>query len=156
MNVSEGKSVTVHYVLKLDNGRVYESTLEEDPLVYTHGLGEIIKGMEKELTGMSIGEQKTFIVEPDEGYGPAHEPHHHGAAGDGGHLVTELAQQQQGHAAYSAGSTGNHNRSITRLEAEKTAAETVQLGPDQPLDAIRGTIVADVEQRHGAGAGFVL
>ncbi|MBM9513671.1 peptidylprolyl isomerase [Desulfogranum marinum] len=69
MNVSEGKSVTVHYVLKLENGRVYESTLEEDPLVYTHGQGEIIKGMEKELTGMSIGQQKTFIVEPEEGYG---------------------------------------------------------------------------------------
>ncbi len=69
MNVSEGKSVTVHYVLKLDNGRVYESTLEEDPLLYTHGMGEIVKGMEKALTGMSIGEQKTFIVEPEEGYG---------------------------------------------------------------------------------------
>ena len=69
MNISEGKSVTVHYELKLDNGRVYESTLEEDPLVYTHGIGEIVKGMEKALTGMSIGEAKAFIVEPEEGYG---------------------------------------------------------------------------------------
>lgn len=69
MQVDAGKSVTVHYVLKLENGSVYESTLEEEPLIYIHGAGEIVAGMEKALDGMKVGEEKAFVVEPDEGYG---------------------------------------------------------------------------------------
>lgn len=69
MKIGEGKTVTIHYELKLENGTIYESTFEEEPLTYIHGTGEIVAGLEKALTGMAVGEQKTFTVEPEEGYG---------------------------------------------------------------------------------------
>ncbi len=69
MKIEDGKTVTIHYALKLENGNVYESTFEEEPLTYVHGEGEIVAGLEKALTGMTVGEQKSFSVEPKDGYG---------------------------------------------------------------------------------------
>ena len=37
---------------------------------YTHGKGEIIPGLESQLTGMKAGGEKKFTVKPDDGYGP--------------------------------------------------------------------------------------
>ncbi|HEX9143494.1 MAG TPA: FKBP-type peptidyl-prolyl cis-trans isomerase, partial [Candidatus Binatia bacterium] len=37
---------------------------------YVHGQGQIVPGLEKALTGMKMGEEKTVVVKPEEGYGP--------------------------------------------------------------------------------------
>ncbi len=69
MKVENGKIITIHYTLKLENGRVFESTEYEAPMSYTHGTGEIVAGMENGLEGMKVGESKSFTVHPKEGYG---------------------------------------------------------------------------------------
>ena len=38
-------------------------------MVYVHGQGQIVPGLEKALAGMKVGEQKTVVVKPEEGYG---------------------------------------------------------------------------------------
>ncbi|PIE59396.1 MAG: peptidylprolyl isomerase [Desulfobulbus propionicus] len=67
--VQDGKKVAIHYTLKLENGKIFESTAGEEPLTYTHGTGEIVAGLEKNLIGMKAGDIKSFMVEPKDGYG---------------------------------------------------------------------------------------
>jgi FKBP-type peptidyl-prolyl cis-trans isomerase SlyD len=66
--VADDLVVTIDYTLTVD-GEVFDSSEEEGPLDYLHGHGNIIFGLEKELTGMQVGESKTVLLEPEEGYG---------------------------------------------------------------------------------------
>ncbi len=61
--------VSIHYTLKDDDGVVIDSSSGGDPLTYLHGAGNIIPGLEKELTGKSVGSSCTVVVSPEEGYG---------------------------------------------------------------------------------------
>lgn len=68
--VKEGSIVALEYTLTDESGNVIESNKGKSPMVYVHGQGQIVPGLEKALTGMRVGEQKTVIVKPEEGYGP--------------------------------------------------------------------------------------
>ncbi len=69
MFIEPGKTVTLHYTLRLENGNVYETTEGEAPLIYQHGIGEIVAGLEQRLTGLEIGARESFIIPAEEGYG---------------------------------------------------------------------------------------
>ncbi len=69
MTVEENKQVSIEYTLKLDDGKEVDSNLKSDPLVFVHGSGLIIPGLEKELLGMKAGESKQVVVSPEDGYG---------------------------------------------------------------------------------------
>ncbi len=60
--------VSFNYTLTVD-GEVIDSSTEEGPLEYLHGHSNIILGLEKELTGMAVGDSKQVEVAPEEGYG---------------------------------------------------------------------------------------
>lgn len=59
--------VAIEYKLTVD-GEMIDSS-DDGPLEYLHGHANIIYGLEKELTGMKIGETKKVEVAPEEGYG---------------------------------------------------------------------------------------
>ncbi|MBN2043454.1 MAG: peptidylprolyl isomerase [Anaerolineales bacterium] len=59
--------VAIEYKLTVD-GEMIDSS-DDGPLEYLHGHSNIIYGLEKELTGMKIGESKKVEVSPEEGYG---------------------------------------------------------------------------------------
>lgn len=65
-----GDTVKIAYTGKLEDGTVFDSTESRDPLECTLGQGQLIKGIEKALTGMSPGESKTVSLPPEEAYGP--------------------------------------------------------------------------------------
>lgn len=67
--VQENVVVTLQYKLRLDDGTLVEESEPDDPLIYLHGHDNIIPGLEKALDGMKVGEKKTVVVEPEEGYG---------------------------------------------------------------------------------------
>ncbi len=73
MHISQGKTVSIQYTLTLDTGEVIESNTEEEPLVYNHGSGELMSGLEEHLEGMGKGEERTGDLPPEKGYGP-HNP----------------------------------------------------------------------------------
>ncbi len=60
--------VTIEYKLTVD-GEMIDSSEGDAPLEYLHGHANIIFGLEKELTGMKVGESKNVEVSPEEGYG---------------------------------------------------------------------------------------
>lgn len=66
--IQEGSIVQINYTLTVD-GDVVDSSEGREPLSYTQGQGQIIPGLEKELVGLSIGDEKSVTVSPEEGYG---------------------------------------------------------------------------------------
>jgi FKBP-type peptidyl-prolyl cis-trans isomerase SlyD len=67
--IAKNVVVSLHYKLRLDDGSLVEETEADDPLVYLHGHDNIIAGLERELEGLRVGDQKKVVVEPDDGYG---------------------------------------------------------------------------------------
>lgn len=65
-----GDTVKVHYIGKLDDGTVFDSSGEHEPLEFTIGTGTIIPGFEQAVIGMSPGDSKTEIIPTDNAYGP--------------------------------------------------------------------------------------
>ncbi len=67
--VQDRDVVTIEYTLTVD-GEVVDSSEQHGPVSYIHGTGQLVPGLEKEITGMSVGESKDITVTPEEGYGP--------------------------------------------------------------------------------------
>lgn len=70
MGAKLGDTVKVHYTGKLDDGTVFDSSVDRDPLEFTIGSGSIIPGFEQAVVGMAPGESKTEIIPTDQAYGP--------------------------------------------------------------------------------------
>ncbi|MFB2769709.1 peptidylprolyl isomerase [Pelatocladus sp. BLCC-F211] len=65
-----GDTVKVHYTGKLDDGTVFDSSAERDPLQFSIGEGLVIPGFEQAVVGMTPGESKRTNIPADEAYGP--------------------------------------------------------------------------------------
>ena len=73
MEIAQSRVATVHFTLSDDSGQRITSTRGHDPLVYMHGNGSIISGLESALEGRSAGERFTVEIPPERGFGPRHE-----------------------------------------------------------------------------------
>ena len=71
--VKEGDVVRVHYTGKLTNGEQFDSSNGRDPLEFTVGAGQMIKGFDDAMPGMNLGEKKTINIAPEDAYGPRSE-----------------------------------------------------------------------------------
>jgi FKBP-type peptidyl-prolyl cis-trans isomerase 2 len=69
--IQNGDTVTVNYTGRLEDGTIFDSSLNEgrEPLTSTLGQGQLIAGFENGLIDMSIGESKTIEIEPENAYG---------------------------------------------------------------------------------------
>lgn len=69
----KGDTVKVHYTGKLEDGTVFDSSIEKEPLTFTLGEGNMIKGFESAVLGMQVGDSKTAVIVSDEAYGQRNE-----------------------------------------------------------------------------------
>jgi peptidylprolyl isomerase len=67
--VTPGDKVKVHYTGKFADGRVFDSSVDREPLEVLTGQNQVIPGFEKAIIGMKVGETKSVSVSPEEGYG---------------------------------------------------------------------------------------
>lgn len=67
--IKQNTVVTMHYELKNAQGEVLDSSNSQEPLVYLHGAGNIIVGLEEELEGKTIGDEVNAVIAPEKGYG---------------------------------------------------------------------------------------
>lgn len=65
-----GDTVVVHYTGKLQDGTVFDTSLDREPLEFTIGDGQIIPSFEQAVVGMSPGESKTIKIPAEKAYGP--------------------------------------------------------------------------------------
>jgi FKBP-type peptidyl-prolyl cis-trans isomerase 2 len=68
LKIENGKEVTLTYKLSV-KGTLLEAADPSEPFIYTHGKKMIVRGLEKELGGLKVGDRKTILVLPEEGYG---------------------------------------------------------------------------------------
>ena len=67
-----GDTVKVHFTGSLDDGTVFDSSLESAPLEFTLGDTLLIPGFQDIIRGMNPGDTKKETLSPDEAYGPRH------------------------------------------------------------------------------------
>ncbi|MQA31764.1 MAG: peptidylprolyl isomerase [Luteitalea sp.] len=65
-----GDKVKVHYTGRLDDGRIFDSSKEQDPLELTLGDTQVIPGIEEAVKNMEPGEAKTVMVPAERAFGP--------------------------------------------------------------------------------------
>ncbi len=66
--VKDNIVVTLDYKLIVED-EMMESTEDGEPIKFIQGLGQIISGLENALYGLKIGDQKTVVIQPGDGYG---------------------------------------------------------------------------------------
>lgn len=71
----KGKTLVVSYVGKLsDSGKVFDKTKGKDKFEFVLGAGQVIKGWDKGLEDMRVGDSRTLTVPPSMGYGAKGSP----------------------------------------------------------------------------------
>ena len=68
-----GDGVKIHYTGRLTNGRVFDSSVDRDPMVLTIGQEKMFFDFEQALIGMSPGESKRITISSDRAFGPYRE-----------------------------------------------------------------------------------
>lgn len=66
----QGDTVKVHYTGKFEDGTVFDTSMNREPLEFTIGEGQLIPGFEKAVVGMEPGQSLTTEVSAAEAYGP--------------------------------------------------------------------------------------
>jgi FKBP-type peptidyl-prolyl cis-trans isomerase SlpA len=123
--VKNTDTVIVHYTGKLEDGSIFDSSLNEgrEPLTAILGKGQLIKGFEDGLIDMSEGEKKTVEIPCEQAYGDVNEQ-----------LISEVSKSQVpegievGQMLQGMGPMGPIN--VTVVEVTE---ETVKVDANHPL-----------------------
>ena len=68
-----GDFVKVHYTGTLEDGEVFDSSLEREPLEFEIGAGQVISGFDQGVEGMVAGESRRIEIPADRAYGERNE-----------------------------------------------------------------------------------
>ncbi|HSG48005.1 MAG TPA: peptidylprolyl isomerase [Longimicrobiales bacterium] len=69
-HAANGDTVHIHYTGRLDDGTVFDSSRDREPLAFTLGSGQVIPGFDDAVAGMAVGDAKTVTIAADRAYGP--------------------------------------------------------------------------------------
>lgn len=65
-----GKTVSVHYTGKFQDGKVFDSSVSRgEPISFPLGQGRVIKGWDEGIALMKVGGKAQLIIPPELGYG---------------------------------------------------------------------------------------
>lgn len=73
LTVGPGTSVTLHFALELEDGSVVDSNFDSEPVTFVVGDGNLLPGFEEALFGLQAGDERSFVIPPEKGFG-AHNP----------------------------------------------------------------------------------
>jgi FKBP-type peptidyl-prolyl cis-trans isomerase 2 len=66
---NDGDSVSVHYTGTLDDGTVFDSSREREPLRFVIGSGQVILGFDQAARRLEVGQSVTVRMEASDAYG---------------------------------------------------------------------------------------
>ncbi|XP_052868030.1 peptidyl-prolyl cis-trans isomerase FKBP2 [Anopheles cruzii] len=70
VRTKKGDMVHMHYTGTLEDGTEFDSSVSRgDPLTFTLGMGQVIKGWDQGLLNMCEGEKRKLVIPPELGYG---------------------------------------------------------------------------------------
>ena len=123
--VQNGDTVIVNYTGRLEDGTIFDSSLNEgrEPLTSTLGQGQLISGFEEGLIDMIVGETKTIEIEPENAYGNYQEE-----------MITIVAKNQV-HETIQVGETlqGNTPNGPIIVKVVEVTDDSVTLDANHPL-----------------------
>ena len=69
MKVGLNKVVSLNYTLKSSEGLLIDTSEGREPLVYLHGVGGLIPGLESAMEGSEKGAELNVVIAPEDAYG---------------------------------------------------------------------------------------
>lgn len=69
MKVQDNQTIRVHYKGTLTDGTLFDSSEGREPLEFTVGAGQVIRGFDDAVKDMQVGESKSFLIACDDAYG---------------------------------------------------------------------------------------
>jgi FKBP-type peptidyl-prolyl cis-trans isomerase SlyD len=73
MKITKHAAVTIHYRLSDQQGLLIESSFDGEPMVYLHGTGNLIPGLETELENKVVGDKLEANIPAEQAYGLYHD-----------------------------------------------------------------------------------
>src|SRR5690348_13817406 len=69
--IDSNARVVLDYTLRDIEDDVLDASEGEggEPIVYVHGYGMLVPGLEKALVGLAVGDEREVVVPPEEGFG---------------------------------------------------------------------------------------
>ena len=67
--MNQGTKVKVHYTGTLNDGKIFDSSEGREPLEFTIGNNQVIKGFEDGIKGMKLNDEKTIKIKAKDAYG---------------------------------------------------------------------------------------
>ena len=67
--IDNGKTVKVHYTGTLEDGSIFDSSADREPIEFEIGAGTVIPGFEEAIKEMAVEETKTITIPSSEAYG---------------------------------------------------------------------------------------
>jgi len=104
MQVANNTAVAFHYTLTNDAGDELDSTAGSEPLMYLHGRGNIISGLEEALKNKEVGDTFIVRIEPADAYGEFNEDMIQVVSRDMFDGIDRVEVGMQFHAAVNSGS----------------------------------------------------
>jgi FKBP-type peptidyl-prolyl cis-trans isomerase SlyD len=152
MQVEKNKVVAINYTLKDDEGKTLDSNSGRDPLVYLHGNGNLIAGMEEGLEGKKEGDKLDLKISPEKGYGTRNDS-----------LVQDVPRTAFGDQEVKPGMQFNtqsgHTVTVTKVGLENVTVDGnhplagMDLNFDVEVVSIREATAEELEHGHVHGPG---
>jgi FKBP-type peptidyl-prolyl cis-trans isomerase SlyD len=154
MQIANRKVVTLDYTLTDEAGEVLDSSKGQEPLVYLHGAGNIIPGLEAALEGKEEGAALQVKIAPDDGYGERDEE-----------LVKEIPRDrfppgevEVGMTFHAEGPQGSRIVTVVEVSPESVTVDAnhplagVTLAFDVKVLAVRDATLEELKHGHVHGA----
>ena len=156
MQVAENMAVSIHYTLTNDDGEVLDSSIGDEPLIYLHGTGNIIPGLEDALLGKAVGDKFNVRIAAEDAYGEQNNEIIQVISREMFEGIDEIEVGMQFHADVS---TGSGEVTVVKIEGDNITIDGnhplagLALTFDVEVVAARPATKEEAEHGHIHGAG---
>lgn len=156
MQIADNKVISIHYTLTNDSGAVLDQSSSDQPLVYLHGAGNIIPGLENALTGKAAGDKLNVTIQPTDAYGERMDQMIQTVPRS---MFEGIEKVELGMQFHAEGNTGPVVVTVTQIDGDNItidgnhplAGETLTF--DVEVSAVRDATADELEHGHIHGHG---
>ena len=146
----------MNYTLKNNEGEILDSSDGREPLVYLHGVGALIPGLENVLEGEGEGSKVSTVIKPEDAYGHRTDELLHKFPKSG---FTGDEEMQEGMRVQLETENGPAIAVISNIEGEEVTLDLnhplagMELHFDVEVVGIREAQQEEIEHGHAHGPG---